>query len=227
MVFLSPYTGFLKWGVPMGTPKSSIFDKIFHYKPYKPSILRYPHFRKPPYPGYPGGRSQILAATAFSNASSAASTAAEELADLRQSWKQAQAMQRMQRDFWLKQIEELVMRKQYNERNDSTWWYDVSMLNIGKYVHVFMSFLVLQFFIFSCSDSALHPFPSWSCSTCFATRRPPSFVVPHPHPTWIQLAWRHKSWCPDGMYSERHGFRLFHTKSQKLCGYIGTTHFDP
>jgi len=40
-----------------------------------------------------------LAATAFSNASSAASTAAEELADLRQSWKQAQAMQRMQRDF--------------------------------------------------------------------------------------------------------------------------------
>lgn len=36
-------------------------------------------------------RSVILAATAFSNASSAASTAAEELADLRQSWKQAQA----------------------------------------------------------------------------------------------------------------------------------------
>ena len=31
-----------------------------------------------------------------------------------------------------------------------------------------------------------------------AIRRPPSFVVPHPPPTWIQLAWRHNSWCPDG-----------------------------
>ena len=29
-----------------GTPKSSIFNRVFHYKP---SILRYPYFWKPPY----------------------------------------------------------------------------------------------------------------------------------------------------------------------------------
>ena len=36
------YGAFLKWGVPQNHPLNGIF-------PYKPSMLRYPHFRKLPY----------------------------------------------------------------------------------------------------------------------------------------------------------------------------------